>query len=308
MMRGTFLLCAVLLSASMDAEPRRHVSRSSLEPVSDVPARVRHEFELLLDLKDSVGEHVSPADVVATGCSDIAATLSCTANTYNGVISSSDCLLESNSFVEFSTFQPTGTTPFTINLTTTSSRTFLLTIQRASDGAVVASDFGTSSISVSYTPPTSAQLFVGVGIVESFGTGSFRLTISCESGGGDCVRTALVDGQRVVGSLSSTDCKGGNYYQDVYTVAVRKGETLNLDLTSEFKGYVLLSETTSGVESGTYITSEGTGTLKPTFTPSADGTVTILISSYDENATGGYTLDLAIEHLPTCRQRAVRHR
>jgi hypothetical protein len=97
---------------------------NTLEPVTEVPAVLLENLEPALDLKRAAATGGVTSNTVTTlRCSDIASNLSCSSSASTVRSPRPIVLLSSNSYVEFSTFTPKGTTPFSLTLTSTSTYT-----------------------------------------------------------------------------------------------------------------------------------------------------------------------------------------
>lgn len=107
----------------------------------------------------------------------------------------------------------------------------------------------------------------------------------------------------MIGSLASSDCRfGGDFYADLYRITGTKNQPLEITVSAEFPVYIG-GELAAGGE-GTWI--QGGRTMTLAYTPSADGTVNIWVSSEAEKVSGGYTLSAKCAGPAACRSRAVR--
>lgn len=91
--------------------------------------------------------------------------------------------LSGKSFIDLYSFNGTAGSPVTVNVSTTTGYQMLVAVQSASTGSILTSRFGAGPLTLTYTPPTTAQYFIGFGFIGDF-------QVSCTVRGERSPRTA----------------------------------------------------------------------------------------------------------------------
>ena len=226
------------------------------------------------------------------------------------VSGSPGCLLSSNNYVDFWTFNATQGKTSTFRATSSSSVQMLLTIQRSSDGSIVASSFAVGAVSVTYTFPTSDAYFIGFGYTDTFQTTPYQLTATCgASSSGTCNYTgAITIGSSITGQLTSSDtaCGDSSSYAKAYRLPVIAGDTFEVSYSANFPVYLELDGPATTEDSGAWHSSNGSSVTTGYVAP-ANGNVTVYAMSNTTSPTTG-TFTISVTRLSDpCRRRAVKH-
>lgn len=142
--------------------------------------------------------------------------------TVTGAIDSSDCNGGSPNYdyFDFLEFAVSAGQTLTATASAPSIDPILVAFQQLSDGTVLASNYGNSPVSVTYTFQTAGQYTVGIGSLNSFGFGNYTIALSAASGGvggggngcGTSSKPALCLGNRfrVTASWQKSDGSNGD--------------------------------------------------------------------------------------------------
>lgn len=264
---------------------------------------------ILSAIRIAAGQSDRPDGVtVHAPCGQFESTiLGCGSNVPNGFLGGTDCVSSEGYIIELYRLSVSAGVPVTVRVTSSSSNNILVAIQ--DNSGIVASQYAVGSVAVSYTPPATGTYYVGIGFVAKFATGSYGLTVTCNTAPepGTCPPVVINCGAQVIGSLSTNDCTsfGGSYYTDSYRVAVQKGQNIEISFTGDFPGYLDVWEAKTDGEAGVY--SGNKRSLTSVITSTEAGYVDFTVSSWEEKATGGYLMTVKCAAAPSCKQRAVRH-
>ncbi|HEV8436232.1 MAG TPA: hypothetical protein VGR95_22680 [Thermoanaerobaculia bacterium] len=226
------------------------------------------------------------------------------------VSGSPGCPLSSNNYVDFWTFNATQGQTATFRATSSSSSQMLLTVQRTSDGSIVASSFAVGTVSVTYTFPTSDPYFIGFGYTDTFQTPPYQLTATCGgSSSGTCSYAGVIPiGSSISGQLTSTDttCGDSSSYAKAYRLPVIAGDSFEVSYSANFPVYLELDGPATSEESGAWHSSKGASVTMGYVAP-ANGNVTVYAMSNTTSPTTG-TFTISVTRLSDpCRRRAVKH-
>ncbi len=121
----------------------------------------------------------------SSGTCGFAGTLTC-GSAVSGALTTVDCNTggTTNVYVDFYHFGATAGSGFTVTVSSTVAP-LLVTVQDASTGTVLASNTGTGSVTLAYTPTYSGDHVIGVAFLSAFVTGNYGIVVSC-SGGAAC--------------------------------------------------------------------------------------------------------------------------
>ena len=145
----------------------------------------------------------------------------------------------------------------------------------------------------SYTPGETGDYRVEIEVGGSGASGGDRASGGRTSGGrGDAGATALRSGQRASGTLDDGDgTLTSGEYRDTYTVDVRAGQHLTLDLASDdFDTYVLATSPSGDQEDNDDCTSGETDRSCLDVVARESGTWAVTVTSYAPGETGRYAL------------------
>jgi hypothetical protein len=241
--------------------------------------------------------------VAPLSCSS-APTLSCA-----GSVSASPSCLSDQYFIDIYTFNASSGQAITITTTTTTSYQMLVTVQAAS-GAILASNHGSSPLSLSYTFPASGAYFIGFGYIATFATGTYTLSVACGSTTGTCHSSGtLTLGTAVAGQLTAangTACLGGNTYSAVYGFNGVKDVPVLITFSSSFPPYVQAEP--PGGATGVWKSSDTGGAIEMTFLPATTGNHWVYFTSNTATPVpGSYAVKVVNAPVDPCRRRGVSH-
>ena len=94
---------------------------------------------------------------------------------------SSPSCLSGTYYLDLWTFTGQAGQTLTVRGSTTTSYSILVAIQSYETGAILASNYGAPSTTVSYTFPLTDTYFIGVGFVATYATGPYTLQLTCNS-------------------------------------------------------------------------------------------------------------------------------
>lgn len=227
----------------------------------------------------------------------------------SSVTASPSCLSDQY-YLDLYTINGTAGQTITLTATTTTSYQMLVTVQ-SSSGPVLASRYGSSPVTLTYTFPSTATYYIGFGYVSTFATGSYTLRVSCgSSSGGQCQSSGTIPlNGSVSGQLTAsngTACLGGSTYSAVYGFNGTKDVPVNVTFTSSFAPYVEVE--TDNAETGIWKQSNTAGTVTLTYVPVQSGQQWIYFMSKGSTPVSGtYTIRLDAVPADPCRRRAVSH-
>ncbi len=227
----------------------------------------------------------------------------------NSVTTNPSCL-SGNYYLDLYSFSATQNQTVTITASGTTAYQMLVTVQRRSDGVVVAQNNGYAPVSLTYTFPTTDTYYIGFGYVATFNTSQYSIVVHCGSSSGNCTASQNVSVNDLVGGTlnasTGTACKSGSYYQVYYTLSAQKDVPLILTLNANgFSPFISVGDTSQdhGVWAGSSTSNVASVTYYPTYT----GTHAIYISSNAASQTGSYVLTVGPSTADQCHRRAVSH-
>jgi hypothetical protein len=239
------------------------------------------------------------------------ATLSCSSAPLLACGSSqtaSPSCLSDQYYIDLYTFSATAGQTITLTATTSTSYQMLVTVQASS--GILASKFGPSPVTLTYTFASSGTFFIGFGYVAQFATGTYNLKVSCATttptcqSSGTVALNASVSGQLT--AANGTACLGGSTYSGVYGFAATKDNSVVITFTSSFAPYVEIEP--PGQEMGIWKMTNTPGSVALTFLPATTGTHWIYFTSNTTApTTGSYSVRLDPAPFEPCRHRAVTH-
>lgn len=292
---GILLLLSVVTSGAW----AQH--RVALAPTEEgEPANVVALYENALG---ALGHRSLERGIVPLSHCGFKGTLSCGSN----VSGTLNCLSEGAEFyVDFYTINGTAGSPVTIRATSTVGKQILVTIQRLSDGVILAQNFGFNAATVSYVFPTTGSYAVGIAIVEKFATGSYNITVSCDANPPPTTCPILgtfACGGVFNGTLESSDTclYGADYFADSYRFNGVEGRPVEITVSGGFPVFVEVVDR----DEFTGVWVQGRTTEKLVFTPSITGEHLIRVSSQQQRVSGSYSVRLDCIS-QNCRTRAVR--
>jgi hypothetical protein len=133
----------------------------------------------------TTGSYTISISAGSGGTCAYAGTLTC-GSTVNGALTTSSCNTggTSNAYVDFYHLGGTAGSAFTITLNATRT-SLLVTVQDPVSGNILASNTGTGSVTLTYTPTYTGDHAIGVVFLTAFSTGTYSLSVAC-SGGTAC--------------------------------------------------------------------------------------------------------------------------
>lgn len=223
-MTNKITLLAVALSLSLafplavEAQSQRGIRQLHQPSTETSPSVVTRAIEALGDLAAS-GK---------AGAAGIVKPLACEINNLpacgtpsSGSLGGSDCLA-GDFYADF--YRLSGSAGDPVEVTVSSpGKLIFLSLQRSSDGEVVAQQNGASPVTLSTSLPFTGEFAIGVAFIERFGTGSYTMTVGCNSdSGNDCPSRGTLGCAGIISeTLASTDCRDGDdYYADVFEFQV----------------------------------------------------------------------------------------
>ncbi|MFC1537709.1 DVUA0089 family protein, partial [Gemmatimonadota bacterium] len=200
----------------------------------------------------------------------------------------------SASFADDYTFTGSAGDTVVIDLTSIDFDTFLYLYDEGGDLVVSNDDYGGTSRSlITCRLPSSGAYTIEITSYSENEVGEYQITLSA---GLDRSVTEISYGSSVSGSLELTDGssrQNSASFADDYTFTGSAGDTVVIDLASSaFDTYLYLYD-----QSGTLVAfnddHEGTSRSLIIHTLSLSGTYTIEVTSYGDNETGEYRVDLS---------------
>ena len=224
--------------------------------------------------------------------------------TLNGTLSTSSCVLDDGTYIDFYSFNGTAGQAVSISLSSSAFDTYLYLLD--ADGNTVEEDDDSNNSTDSRIPmdagvitlPSTGTFYIGVNSYDAGATGAY--TVSLNSPPANCATHALAYNQTVNGTLTTSSCltedSGGYYYADLYTFSGTAGQQITIaQNSSSFDAYLIL-HTPSGANSlADDDSGGGTNALIPTsgtYTLPETGVYTIEATTSDETETGAYALIL----------------
>jgi hypothetical protein len=234
--------------------------------------------------------------------------LSCP-GTVSGTLSSSDCAGQNGGWIDqYAIALPEA--PFTATVTGASSTPFLIALYDPIDGSIFRSSSGFGSAAIEYRPPDPGLVYTLLVGTTSAAGGAYSLSVSCSAPTptpGTCVWSGeLGCGSNVSGSTAVGEClnTSGTYYYDYYKLPLKKGDVVELSLSSSTPMYLSISEPdfTAGLYSD-----DGDSSQTLVFTAARDGVHQVSITASDTLRVGSYSIAAKCLSGACGKMRAVRH-
>jgi hypothetical protein len=187
----------------------------------------------------------------------------------------------------------------------------LLTVQSSGDGSILASNFATGSVSITFTFPSSGAYFIGLGFLSAFVSAPYQLGVTCGSSNsnGSCVFTSTISiGSSVSGQLTASDaaCGDQNGYAKAYRLPVIAGDVFEVTYAATYPASLEVSGPRTPDDTGTWRSSTRS-TVTIDYIAPASGDVTVWsMSNTTTPVTGSFTVQVSRLADP-CRRRAVKH-
>jgi hypothetical protein len=237
--------------------------------------------------------------------------LGCNSSVPNASLTTNDCILQGGYIMEIYRLNVTKNTPVTLRVTSSQNSAILLAVHDPDDGEIVQSNTAAKTNTVTFTPEWDGTYLVSVTFTTSLASGSYALTVTCAATiptSGDCRWKTTLCGANVVDSLAAGDCVTTNgYTQDKYAIKVVKGQTVTVNVKTQFPGYIFIGE---GV--GTDFQNTSTSQTKRDSTVSltatdTDGWTYFYVTAFDKS-TGGYSMTVSCESAGSpCKRRSAGH-
>jgi hypothetical protein len=186
------------------------------------------------------------------------------------------------------------------------------------DANVLTSNDAYASVPLNYEVVTSATLYLGIGINQTFAPATYTVKMACSNSttpppDNQCVRTGTLSlgSASALGSLSSlTDshCASSDYYSATYFLDVPADSPIVITYkTAGYKPYMFAE--TDKHNGGIYRFSETSDdTITMTYLPIAGRSNWLYLESFDKSSqTGAYTISIAPAAIDPCRRRSVSH-
>ncbi len=249
-------------------------------------------------------DHLLSAMTVAPLSCSTAPLLTC-----NSSITASPSCLSGQYYLDLYTFSAVAGQSITLTASTSTSYQILIDLQD-SNPTILASKFGVSPVTLTYTFTASGTYYAGIGYVAQYATGSYTLGVSCGSGSASCQSSGTINlNSTVSGQLTAangTACLGGNTYSAVYGFTGTRDIPVLITLTTSFAPYAEVEP--SSFDTGVWKSSKSSGTVTLTFLPAVTGNSWIYFTSNTTApTTGSYTIRLEPAPLDPCRRRSVSH-
>lgn len=230
--------------------------------------------------------------------------------TINDSLTTTDCQLQDNSFIDFYDFSGKAGQAISISETSAVFDTYLYLLD---DGGVIidqnddASAATTSSRIPSangvMTLPYTGHYVLGANSFDKLTTGAYSVSVNSDAG---CAVTKVGYNQTINGTLANTDCavKFNNqpYYTDLITFDGTAGQEISITMSATPADAYLVLHTPSGEASLNDDDSGGGSNARIPATGSLvlpqTGTYTIEATSFTMGQTGSYTLSLTGVNLP----------
>jgi Bacterial pre-peptidase C-terminal domain len=220
----------------------------------------------------------------------------------SGALSSSSCLQDDGSYIDFYSFSGTAGQPISVSLNSSVFDTYLYLLDPDKDIVEENDDSGDTSNSRIpaeegvLTLPTTGTYFIGVNSYDPNVTGAYTVSLNSDA---NCAARGITYNQTVSGVLTTGSCltkDAGSYYTDLYTFSGTAGQQITIAENSTVFDAFLLLHTPSGANSVNDDDSGGgTNALIPsggTYVLPETGVYTIEVTSSNEIETGAYTLIL----------------
>ncbi|MBI3683138.1 MAG: pre-peptidase C-terminal domain-containing protein [Acidobacteria bacterium] len=221
-----------------------------------------------------------------------------------------------NYYADLYTFTGVSGQRLTVTLTSADFDTYLVLV--APSGAVAATndDSGpdTSNSRIEFTLNESGGWRIEATSYNQRATGSYTLTVSgCSEGGETACSTRPLSCQPAAGRLSADSCargqRGSSYYTDVYTFTGRAGQTVTISLeSSDFDSYLTLIGPSGAVAATNDDAAANNSNSRIQYTLPTAGTWRVEASSYNQRATGAYTITMSGCEIPEsgpCPARSI---
>lgn len=249
------------------------------------------EFTELSKILEQQAPRHSRMHIAPESCSSTP-TLSC-----NTTTTASPSCLGTEYYVDFYTINATAGQIVALRATTTTGYQELITIQDYSTGTVIASNYGPSPVTLTYTFPSSGPYFVGFGYVAKFATGTYSLSVTCGSStpppsscqtAGTLTRRVPVSGSLGPADAVCADNKT-DYYKPYQFTAVA-GVPVKITLSASFPRYYMVHSDNSS----TWLSQSSTPPEPPLiFYPTATGRQVVWVTQdLATPTTGTFTITI----------------
>ena len=217
--------------------------------------------------------------------------------TINGSLTTADCRLGDNTYVDDYTFNGTSGQQLTITQTSAALDSYLFLINPS--GTVVAQDDdsggGVNSRIVFTLNASGAWHIIANTFDASVPTGNYTLSVTCGTPTQCTLNSNPItcNGATVNGTLSTSDCTlADNSYYDEWTFSGTSGQQVTITQRSSAVDSYLILVNPSGTAVDEDDDDGGGLDSRITFTLNATGTWRIFANSFGAGETGAYTLQL----------------